>query len=103
MLVFSVGSASVRVFVRLLFASHFKVSCFLLAVSAFFSVTRVLGASLIDGLPQQLEQHFGSPSAAVQNILQESLEKASGTALLFSEMEKLDGHGNSISIRLKKF
>ena len=34
---------------------------------------------------------------------QESLEKASGTALLFSEMEKLDGHGNSISIRLKKF
>ena len=32
---------------------------------------------------------------------QESLRKASQSALLFSEMEKLDGHGNSISIRLK--
>ena len=31
----------------------------------------------------------------------ESLRKASQSALLFSEMEKLDGHGNSISIRLK--
>ena len=31
----------------------------------------------------------------------ESLQKASQSALLFSEMEKLDGHGNSISIRLK--
>ncbi len=31
----------------------------------------------------------------------ESLQKASLSALLFSEMEKLDGHGNSISIRLK--
>ena len=30
-----------------------------------------------------------------------SLEKASQSALLFSEMENLDGHGNSISIRLK--
>ena len=33
---------------------------------------------------------------------EESLRKASQSALLFSEMEKLDGHGNSISIRLKK-
>ena len=90
MLVFSVGSASVRVFVRLLFASHFKVSCFLLAVSAFFSVTQVLGASLIDGLPQQLEQHFGSPSAAVQNILQESLEKAFAAEGLSSEEVSCD-------------
>ena len=32
---------------------------------------------------------------------QQSLRKASQSALLFSEMEKLDGHGNSISIRLK--
>ena len=32
---------------------------------------------------------------------QENLRKASQSALLFSEMEKLDGHGNSISIRLK--
>jgi histidinol dehydrogenase len=31
-----------------------------------------------------------------------SLQKASGAALLFSDMEKLDGHGNSISIRLKQ-
>ncbi len=31
-----------------------------------------------------------------------SLQKASQSALLFSDMEKLDGHGNSISIRLKK-
>lgn len=32
---------------------------------------------------------------------QDSLRKASESALLFSEMEKLDGHGNSISIRMK--
>ncbi len=31
-----------------------------------------------------------------------SLKKASASALLFSEMEKLDGHGNSISIRLNQ-
>ena len=31
-----------------------------------------------------------------------SLQKASRSALLFSDMEKLDGHGNSISIRLMK-
>lgn len=31
-----------------------------------------------------------------------SLQKASRSALLFSDMEKLDGHGNSISIRLKQ-
>lgn len=31
-----------------------------------------------------------------------SLEKASASAFLFSEMEKLDGHGNSISIRLNQ-
>ena len=31
-----------------------------------------------------------------------SLKKASASALLFSEMEKLDGHGNSISIRLNE-
>ena len=31
---------------------------------------------------------------------EESIKKASKSALLFSEMEKLDGHGKSISIRL---
>ena len=38
--------------------------------------------------------------ASIIRYDQDALINASESALLFSEMEKLDGHGNSISIRL---